>query len=843
MEINGPCNEIPSRKRPLERVTAPGGYESEPRKTIMDFLSRDLRFALRSLVRNRSTSAIAMLTFGLGIAACTAMFSIVNAVLLRPLPYPEPDRVVNVYQTHPQLLTSPGFDGFAERGSFSYPELEDIWRANPDVLDGFAMAYTGGGTLRPPEGPPERITVGTTTPDLLGRIMRVVPRLGRVFVAEDGTEHPNAAVLGESFWRSRFAGAPDVVGKTMRLGDRTLEIIGVVPAGTRISNAVPDAWTLLQPWENRGDHRTSAIGRLAPGVTPERASQVLSAITLANVPPNHSPHGANVQPRQAEIVRHVRTPLVMLAAAAFILLLIASANVAALLVGRLLDRQDELMVRVALGAGRLQLFRQILTETLVLAGSSAILGILLSAVALRGLELIAPPGLPRIDEVRLDGMALLVSVGISMLAGLFAGIIPALGMRPSRRQASMARSRDMAAGRARLQGGVVVAEIAMATVLLVGGGLLARTVTALGGADPGFAIRELASFDVSLPSEGGTEDPGGLDPATGDATPVRDRLGDLAREIETLPGVRGVALTSVLPLSASRANNGLEFEGYQSDDAIVAERRFVSGDFFEVGGIPIVEGRAFDMQDDRADAPGRMIISEGLARHVWPAESAVGKTVVYWGRETTVVGVAADQRDEQLRETTEWAFYVPRVQAGQLGGSFMVRTESPIRVLTAVRARIRQVEPGAAIVGLQPMTQLAAAELAEETYRARLAILFAALATLFAVMGIYGVTGRAVAARTREFGIRKALGATDRLIMRQVLGRAGRLAVAGGLLGLVLSFAVTRWVEGLLWGVARTDPLTLVAVAGTLTAGAILAAWGPGRRARRLDPAVALRSE
>lgn len=813
----------------------------------MDSLSRDVKFGVRSLFRNRSTSAIAVTTFGLGIAACTAMFSVVNAVLLRPLPYPDPDRIVNVYPTNPQLRASPGLEGFADRGSFSYPELEDIWRANPDVLDGFAMAYTGGGTLRPADGPPERITVGATTPDLLGRIMRVVPTLGRVFVAEDNQEHPNSAVLGESFWRTRFGSDPDIVGRTLRLGDRSLEIVGVVPPGTRINNDVPDVWTILQPWENRGDHRTNAIARLAPGVTPERAARALSAITLANVPPNHAEHGATVKPRQAEIVRGVRAPLVILAAAAFVLLLIASANVAALLVGRMLDRQGELRVRVALGAGRVQLFRQVITETLVLAGTGAILGIVLSGFALRGLELIAPPGVPRLDEVTLDTTVLLVSVGISLLAGLFAGVIPALTMRSSSAQASLARSRDMAAGRARLQGAVVIAEIAMATVLLVGGGLLARTVTALGEADPGFAIRELLSFDVSLPAEpSGDRDAVGLtpvDPASGEDPPSRDRLGDLAREIESVPGVEGVALTSVLPLSASRSNNGLVFEGFQTEDAIIAERRFVSGDFFDVAGIRIVEGRAFDAQDDRSDAPGRMIISEGLARHVWPGESAIGKTVAYWGRETTVVGVAADQRDERLRETTGWAFYVSRRQAGQLGGSFIVRSANPRRVLNAVRERIRRAEPAAAIVGLQPMTELAAAEMAEETYRARLAILFAGLATLFSIMGIYGVTTRAVAARTKEFGIRKALGARDRLIMRQVLRRAGWLAVSGGALGLLLAFLATRWVEGLLWGVSRTDPLTLLAVAGTLTLGALLAAWGPGRRAGKLDPATALRAE
>ncbi|MDX1396258.1 MAG: ADOP family duplicated permease [Gemmatimonadota bacterium] len=805
---------------------------------MLDTLLQDLRFALRSLRRNLTTATLAIGTFGLGIAACAAMFSVVNAVLLRPLPYPEPERLVNVYPTNPQWVSTPGFD--AARGSFSYPELEDLWRDGTHVFDGLAMSYPSGATLRTGDGPPERITVGMTTPDLLGPVLLTNPVLGRLFASDDPLMNPNVIVLGEEYWRSRFGGDAAVIGRTLDISNRPTRIIGVVPAGTRLFSTVPDAWSLIAPWQNRGDHRTSAVARLAAGVTPEQAALELGRIMLANVEPQHAPHEVTVLPRQAEVVRAIRTPVLILAGAAFLLLLIASANVAALLVGRMFDREGELAVRRALGASRWRVTRQIVTESVVFGLGGAAVGVLGSGLALRGLELIAPVGVPRLDEATLDVSVLLFAVLIAIAAGIAAGVIPGLAVQSFERQRQVARSRPMGAGRSRLQGAVVVAEIAMATVLLVGGGLLARTVAALGSADAGFAIEELASFDVSLP-----EIPPAEPAADGQTPPVRDRFADIAREVEALPGVEGVAITSVLPLTPGRGNNGLVPDGYDfGRGQIIAERRFVSANFFDIAGIRIVDGRGFEPDDDRTDAPGRMVISRSLASYIWPGESAVGRRITYWGeRETTVIGVAEDQRDEELREVTQWAFYVPRVQAGQPGGSFMVRAANPGSVLPAIRDRVQQAEPGTAVVALQPMSDLIEGEIAEERYRARLAILFAVLATAFSILGIYGVTARAVASRTREFGIRKALGAEDRRIAGQILRRAIGLAALGGVAGLVLAWIVTRWVESLLWGVERTDPLTLVAVSATLAVGAAIAAWGPGRRVRKLSPVDALRTE
>ena len=797
-------------------------------------LTRDLKFACRSVAHHLESGLIAVFTFGVAIAACTAMFSVVDAVLFKPLSIPEPERIVNVYPTNPRFQNTPGFEPFAERGSFSYPELEILWRESGGVLDALAMSYSSTATLRSEGGSPERVMVRETTAALPGPILGLKPLRGRLFTAEDATSDPDVVLLSESFWRLRYATDPEIVGKRLTLGERARTVIGVVSEGPRLGRTAPDFWALLRPWTNEGDHRTSAIGRLAAGVTTEQATERLGAIFEAATDHDHS---INVFSRHAETVREVRAPLLVLAGAALLLLVVGCANVAALLVGRMLDRERELVIRNALGAGRWRVVRLIVTECLVLAGAGALLGIALCGLALRGLGLIAPPGVPRLDEVALDGRVLAFSVLLALVAGVSAGLVPGLAALRSGKAAGLGAARNVQRGRARLQAGVVLAEIAVATVLLVSAGLLVRTVIALGDADVGFAVTELVNFDVSLPASAFEE-------SAEDGSASRDVHADIARELETLPGVASVALTTVPPLTGYRGNNSLAIEGYLGEDPIIAERRLVSAGFFETAGIRLVEGRGFSDRDDRIDSPGTMVVSESLARLAWPDEPALGKRVTYWGdRETRVVGVAVDQRDEELRETTPLAFYVPRIQAGQSRGSFLVRGADPASLLPAIRNRVREIEPSAVVVGLEPMENLVREELAGELFRARLAFLLAGLATLFSILGIFGVTARAVAARTREFGVRKALGATDGLVMGQVLRGAVALGGVGALLGLGLALAVTRLVESMLWGVEPTDATTLVTVAAVLAGGCVVAALLPGARVRRLNPVEALRAE
>jgi putative ABC transport system permease protein len=376
-------------------------------------------------------------------------------------------------------------------------------------------------------------------------------------------------------------------------------------------------------------------------------------------------------------------------------------------------------------------------------------------------------------------------------------------------------------------------------VLLVGAGLLARTVLALNAVDLGFAAHETVALQLSLPASR-LVDADATDSARLAAADAFYRRA--LEEIGAVPGVRGVALTSNLPLSGDRGNNDVQLEGY--DESIIAERRFVSPNFFDVLGIRIVEGRSFTEAEDRPDAAGTMVISEGLARRAWPNESALGKRVVYWGRETTVVGVVADVNDESVESGTSYSFYVPRRQAGQLSGTFVIRAAAdPIALVPAVRARARAIHPDLAVAAARPLTELVAEQIASQRYRARLILLFAALAALFSLMGVYGVTARSVAARTRELGIRMALGARRDGIVGIVLGQALRLATLGALLGIVASFAATRGIEAYLFGVRRTDPITLVAIALLIGAASVIAALVPGLRAARVDPMRALRSD
>jgi putative ABC transport system permease protein len=809
------------------------------RRGPMDMLLQDVRYAWRSLLRRPATTTLALLTFGLGIAASTAMFSVVYAVLLKPLPYPASESIVSVYTTNAEFAGHPTLGFAAERGSFSHPELRALRENGGDMLEGLAFVLSGGAVLYDGEEP-ERIALGYTDVDLFGRILRVSPLHGRTFDEEDARADARVILLMEDFWRSRYGADPGVVGGTMRLADVPYTIIGVLPQRAAPVGYDVAGWQLITPEENWGNHWTHLIGRLRSGVTPEQASARLSAVLAGALPADHGAHGVNVLPRLAEETRGVRGALWLLALASVLLLAVACGNVAALLVGTAIDRQQELAVRAALGAERGRLIRQLLTESAVLGGGAALIGVLLAAGATRALVLLAPAGVPRIAEATIDARALAFAVVVALGCGVLFGLVPALGYSRTDLRRSMGNAtRGSTGDRGRVQGIVVVAELALATVLLVGAGLLARTVLALNAVDVGFAASETLAFGLSIPTSRLIEQ----DASDSTRLAAVDAFYRRAlEEMDALPGVRGVAITSNLPLSPDRGNNDVQLEGY--DAAIVAERRFVSPNYFDVLGIRIVEGRAFTDGEDRPDAAGTIVISEGLARRAWPNESALGKRVTYWGGETTVVGVAADVRDESVESGTTYAFYVPRRQAGQLSGRFVVRADvDPVSLVPAIRGRARAVHSGVAVLNVQPLTELVADEIAGQRYRARLIFVFATLAAIFSLMGVYGVTARNVAARTRELGIRMALGARRDGILGIVLGQALRLAALGAVLGIVASFAATRGIEAYLFGVERTDPVTLVTIALLIGGASVLAALAPGLRAARVDPMRALRSE
>lgn len=817
------------------------GIHEERRSGWMETLLQDLRYAVRAVLRRPAVTALAVTTLALGIAASTAMFSVVNAVLLKPLPYEDPGQLVSVYTRNDEFAGHPTLGFAAERGSFSGPELRVLREEGRDVLSGLAMVFWGGTGTMYGTGEPERLSLARTTPDLFDKVLRTRPIAGRVFNEEDERTRANVVLLEEGFWRRRFDADAGVIGTSIQLGDTPYTIIGVIPRATSLPHARADAWVtefLSNEW---GNHMTAAIGRLQPGVSAEQGSARLSALLAGAVPAGHSQHGVNLFPRQEDDTRSVRGPLMLLALASLVLLAVACGNVAALLVGAAIDREQELAVRAALGAGRRRLVRQMLTESTLLGLAAAALGLLLALLVTRGLVLIAPQGVPRINEAVIDGTALIFAVVVAIVCGILFGLVPALGFsRTDLRRSMTITTRSVAGTRSRIQGAVVVAELALATVLLVGAGLLARTLLALSTVDTGFAATETLSVRVSIPNSRIVDSNAPDSVRAGAVDQFYLRLAD---EMGALSGVTGVAITSNLPLSGDRGNNDVQLEGF--DESIVAERRFVSANYFAVMDIAIVEGRAFTADDDRAGAPGVIIISEGLARRAWPSESAVGKRFGYWGGDNNViVGVAADVRDEEMHSGTSFAFYAPRRNAGQYWGTFVLRTTvDPVSLVPSLRERLRSLHPDLVIASAEPLTNLVSEQIASERYRARLILVFSLLAAIFSLMGIYGVTARNVAARTREMGIRVALGARQQGILRLVVGQAVRLGVLGAMIGIVLSFVATRGLEAYLWGVQRTDALTLITIAMALAGASVLAALAPGIRAARIDPIEALRAE
>lgn len=810
----------------------------------MDNVKKDVRYALRTLVRRPTTTIVAVATLGLGIAASTAMFSVVNAVLLTQLPFPEADRIVRFYPTNPSLQGHPTIGDAAERGSFSPPEYTAVRELSEGIFEASAMV---AGWSRPlvsdAEGPNERLAVGMTTHGFLSRVLAIAPLLGRYPGPEDQAAGRRVLVLTEGFWERRYGRDPTAVGRSLFVNGNPHEIVGIAPAAAQVPGSDFDVelWRLIDPDPDAlGNHSWYGFARLSPGVTPEQAATELTRRFGEGLGAEHD-HGVSVFAEQEEQVRGVEGPLLLLTSAALLLLLVAVGNVAVLLVGVALDRKRELAVRGALGAPRSRLFQQLLTEAVVLSGAGAAVGVALAATLTRALVFLAPEGIPRIETAGVDLRVLAFAAVAAVVCGVLAGILPSLSFSSSDFRTATASSRGTTDRRARIQGTVVVAEIALATVLLTGGALLVRTVLALQAVDPGFDIERTVSVGFTLPSNELLEGVEGDSARYVTLEGIKARIAD---EITALPGVTATAYTSVLPLGPGRGNNQIRPDGADGDEIIIAERRFVTPGYLEVMGIELLEGRVFEPADDRRGGPGVMIISESTAQRAWPGESALGRRMDYWGRATEVIGVVRDVNDEDIRFGTDLAYYVPAHQAEQYTGSLVARVDGePDAVLPAIRDRVLSVSPTAAVHDLRPMRSWAESQMAAEQYRARLAAVFAGLAVFFSLIGVYAVTSRTVVARTREIGVRMALGAERQEILARVLGRAGRLALAGAALGLVLSLGLNRFVQGLLFGVDAADPLTLGSAAAMLALAAVAAAWLPGRRATQVDPVTALRSD
>lgn len=813
----------------------------------MDQILADVRFALRTFTRRPLMTLVATLSLALGIGASAAMFSVVDTVLLRPLPFEQPERLVSVFPTLPELRGHPTLGDLADHGTFSWPEfweVKDQARSFEDVA-----VYTNGSAIIAGEGSPQELRLARVTPGFF-RLLRVTPAVGSALPdATDGTDPGRVLVLSHALWQRRFGGQPDVVGSSVTLNDEPYTVLGVMPAHAGVATVQPDAWVLRvrSPRDAgfRGNHNiTGVIGRLREGVTVAQANDEVARILRANSPADHSGvHGGAVYPLQADRTRQVRPALLVLLAASGLLLAVGCANVAAMLLGAGLERRQEISVRGALGATRGRIARQLLTESMALAAIGGLGGVLVAGLATRALTVLAPAGVERIGEASLDLRVLAFAIAVSTASGLLFGLLPALSLARAHPGPALASSRGSIGGRGVGQSLVVVGELALATVLLVGGALLVRTLVALNRVDPGFQVDQLVAVRLALPFQRFQNL--GADSADRVVDGYFQRFVD---EVESLPGVRAVAVVSNLPLTGDRGNNDVAPEGWQpkGDERLLAERRVVSANYFSALGMRMVEGRTFSADDERPGAPKTLVISEGLARRVWPAGPAVGKRMGFWGREpATIVGVAADVRDESLDRPTTLAFYVPFRQLGAQTGSLIVATRSsdPASLIPSIRARIATADPATAIPSIETYRTLVAGEVSEQRYRARLMLVFAGLAALFAGMGVYGVTARSVARRTREIGIRVALGAEPRRVLAGVLGQGLELAALGAGVGLAVSLLASRVLEGMLYGVTARDPVSLVVIALAVCAFAVLAAFPPARRATGVSAMEALRSD
>ena len=810
---------------------------------MMTGLLHDLRYAGRALLRSPGFTAVAVLTLALGIGANTAIFSVVNSVLLKPLPLPEPDRLVRVYELdegRPWTLSPPNFTDL-RRESSVFEEMA--------AYTGTAAALTGAGDAK-------RVA-GTVATGGFFRVLGAAPLLGRTFSTGDAVAgHDRVVVLSHGLWQREFAAAPGIVGETVRLDGRDFTVIGVMPRGFAYP-AGSELWAPLVFSEEdlatqRGAHYLNAIARLAPGVTVDEASAQLAAIAgvlerrYANT--NTGTSASAVGLRDA-LVGDARPALLILLGAVGFVLLIACANVANLLLARTAGRNRELAVRSALGAGRGRLVRHVLAESLLLAAAGGVAGLLLARLGLKLLLMLPVDNLPRIEEAALDTAVLGFTFAVSMLTGVLFGLLPALkaGSTPditgALKAGGAAVTGDRAGGRTR--GALVIAEMALAVLLLTGAGLLLKSFFELQRVDPGFNPRGVLTFDLALPNARYPE-----------PQQARAFFAELERRIEGLAGVESVAGVFGLPLTGFNYTMSVEQQdggpAYENPgEERYTQVRIITPGYFRTMEIDLVAGRAF-AESDRAGTRPVAIINESAAELLWPGGDPlghtfeVGTTFGLGGPRVggTVVGVVADIRHDGPGEETGPEIFAAHRQFPVDFMSMTVRTSVPPESLVGpIREQVRIMDSELPLDEVRTMEQRVADSVAQPRFYMLLLSVFAAAALFLAAIGIYGVIAYAVRSRVNEIGIRRALGAGAADVLRMVVGSAMTLACGGLAVGLLAAVALTRVLSGLLYGISPTDPLTFLGAALLLASVALLASFIPARRASRVDPAVALREE
>ncbi|MDZ7779488.1 MAG: ABC transporter permease [Gemmatimonadota bacterium] len=835
------------RERVRPTVTAPGAGAG-----WTDRLGQDLRFAGRTLRKSPGFATVTILTLGLGIGGATALFSVVEAVLLRPLPFDEPERLVRLWE---------GVEG--GRSSFSTLNFRDV-RDRSRSFEAVA-SYGVASTPVSVGGQVSRVSVGFVS-EAFFDVFRVEPVLGRRITSEEFATGAPVAVVAESFWRSRLGADPNLGATPIRSGGQVYTVVGVAPDGTAFPRGA-GVWTPRDPQvgESRTGHNWQVVGRLAPGVTLEAARTELSAIA-AELEQQYGDDTDMVAvvaaPLLEQMVGSVRPMLLILLGAAGFLLVVACANVTNLLLARGAARRTEVAVRQAVGAGRGRLAGQFLIEALVLSLAGGALGLVLATLGVDALLALEPGQLPRADEVGVNLPVLAFALGVSFFTAAVLGLLTSSRTADDEVHAVLAESGRSRAGGARtrrVRSLLTSLQVAMTLVLLVGAGLLAQSFLRLSAVDPGYRTSGALVIDAYVPSSR-SFDPDAVGEDARGVARVRDVL---VERLRGLPGVSEVGITNAFPLSGRGSNGGFlvlerpdevtDIEGFirlaQEDPARLgnAEYRIASTGYFRAMDIPLVRGRLFDARDEPG-APHAAVVSESLAESRWPGEDAIGKIIQYGNmdgdiRPYTVVGVVGDTRDDGLDAEPNPTFYGNALQRpASLRGTFsLVLVGADVeRLGPAVQAAVRDVAPDVP-VQVRTLEDIFSSSLAQRRFSLVLLGAFALVAVLLAVTGIYGVISYLVAQRSREWAIRLAFGAGRVDIVRQVLVGGLALVVAGVVVGSAVALAATRVLEGLLYGVAATDASTFIAVALLLTAVSLLASYVPAARATRVDPALAMR--
>ena len=810
----------------------------------MEAFIQDVRYALRSLNRSRGFAFIAVLTLALGIGANSAIFSVVNGVLLRSLPYPKPDRLVRVYnENREQAINS---------GVFSVPDFDDLRNSSGSVFSAVAGYFHRAAetTVRwQGDGRPEHLPTAYVSADFF-TVLGVPAERGRLFIPEENTRGRDyVAVISHSLWTERYSSNPMIVGQTIQLNSRPYTVVGVMPASFVYPRPEVDLWLPLSLMDadavgplNRMNRWFDVIARLQPGVSASAAnaatSQLMTRLERDYPESNRNWGVARVRGLQEVLVGDVQPALLVLLGVVALVLLIACANLANLLLARSTTRVREIAVRTALGASRDRILRLVLTESLVLAMVGGIVGFAISLWAVRVLVVMAGDALPRAESIRPDFGVIVFTFALAVITGALFGLVPALR---AARGAAAPRLREGGRGgtanqdRQRARSALVMIESALAVVLLVSAGLMIKSFYRLTQVDPGFKSESTVRIQLSMPVEifEGS-----------DIRQIVERMGVYMQRMftafEGVPGVISVGASKTVPLHGGAEPYSLALPGGGDQDLARVGAYIVTPGFFETLGIPLLSGRDFSWTGFR----GGVVVSQSLAQRLWPGQDPVGKLLLVNRNQVEVIGVAGDVKNEGLATDQTAAFYVSMFSSPRGRQNLFVKVNGdPVALLPALREAVWSVDPNQAIRSLDTMDQVKSGTVARPQFFMTLIALFGALALTLAAVGMYGVISYTMRQRTAEIGVRMALGADAMQVYKLVVGKAMQLALVGVVAGVIGALLLTQLMRTLLFGVAPSDPLSLAMAAGVLLLTAFMAAFLPAWRATRIPPSVAFRAE